>query len=52
MMSDLCQRLGLKGSVGSDFHTPKFPWAELGRIPTLPKNVEPIWSDWGYKVEV
>jgi predicted metal-dependent phosphoesterase TrpH len=47
MLSDLCQRLDLKGSLGSDFHTPKYPWAELGRIPNLPKNVQPIWSDWG-----
>jgi len=46
MMSDLCQRFGMKASVGSDFHTPKFPWAELGRIPALPKSVEPIWSGW------
>lgn len=46
MLSDLCQRIGLKGSQGSDFHTPKYPWAELGRIPSLPKNVEPVWSGW------
>jgi len=52
MMSDLCQRMDLKGSLGSDFHTPKFPWAELGRIPKLPKNVQPIWAGWAYDGEV
>jgi len=47
MMSDLCQRFDLKASVGSDFHTPSFPWANLGRIPPLPKTLKPIWQDWG-----
>jgi 3',5'-nucleoside bisphosphate phosphatase len=46
MLSDLCQRMGLKGSQGSDFHTPKYPWAELGRIPSLPANVDPVWQAW------
>jgi predicted metal-dependent phosphoesterase TrpH len=46
MLSDLCQRMALKGSIGSDFHSPKYRWAELGRIPSLPKSVVPIWQDW------
>jgi predicted metal-dependent phosphoesterase TrpH len=46
LLSDLCQRMQLKGSVGSDFHSPKYAWAELGRIAALPKSVEPVWSDW------
>lgn len=46
LLSDLCQRMQLKGSLGSDFHSPKYAWAELGRIVSLPKSVEPIWSDW------
>ena len=46
LLSDLCQRMQLKGSLGSDFHSPKYAWAELGRIASLPKSVEPIWSDW------
>jgi len=50
LMSDLCNRFELKGSVGSDFHTPEYPWANLGRIPRLPDSVEPIWRDWGLSV--
>ena len=46
MLSDLCQRMNLKGSLGSDFHSPNYAWAELGRIPSLPSSVEPVWSDW------
>jgi len=48
LLSDLCQRFDLKGSIGSDFHSPKYPWAELGRIASLPHSVCPVWADWGY----
>jgi len=34
----------LYGSVGSDFHTPKNQWVELGRLPPLPVNIKPIWQ--------
>ncbi len=47
LLSDVCQRMNLKGSVGSDFHSPNYAWAELGRIPKLPESVEPVWSEWG-----
>ena len=47
LLSDLCQRFELLGSVGSDFHTSKYPWAELGRIPALPDSVKPVWDSWG-----
>lgn len=50
LMSDLCNRFELKGSIGSDFHTPDYPWANLGYIPSLPASVEPIWRDWGLDV--
>ncbi len=46
MLADLCQRMDVKASVGSDFHTPRFAWAELGRVPVLPDSVVPIWSEW------
>lgn len=48
MLSDVCQRMNLKGSVGSDFHSPDYAWAELGRIPKLPESVESVWSEWVY----
>ncbi len=34
----------LYGSVGSDFHTPKNQWVELGRLAPLPTNIKPIWQ--------
>lgn len=46
MLADLCRRYELLGSVGSDFHSPKYAWAELGRVQALPDSVTPIWKDW------
>ena len=47
LLADLCSRYELKGSLGSDFHSPAQPWVKLGAIPSLPKSVLPIWSEWG-----
>ncbi len=38
------QQFELHGSMGSDFHTPKNQWVELGRLAPLPINIPPIWS--------
>lgn len=34
----------LYGSVGSDFHSPKNQWVELGRLAPLPTNIKPVWQ--------
>jgi hypothetical protein len=41
----LCQKFGLKASVGSDFHQPT-PWNELGRSLYLTDDIDRIWSSW------
>ncbi|WP_255375023.1 MULTISPECIES: PHP domain-containing protein [unclassified Oleiphilus] len=46
MLGDMCRRFGLYGSVGSDFHSPDWSWAELGRIQPLPETVKPVWELW------
>lgn len=46
MLSDLCHRYGLFASLGSDFHSPKYRWAELGQIPSLPDSANPVWVLW------
>ena len=33
-------------SCGSDYHGPEHTWAELGKIPPLPDECQPIWSAW------
>jgi predicted metal-dependent phosphoesterase TrpH len=34
----------LYGSVGSDFHSDKNKWVELGRLAPLPEGIKPIWD--------
>jgi predicted metal-dependent phosphoesterase TrpH len=34
----------LYGSVGSDFHSPKNQWVELGHLAPLPVNIRPVWQ--------
>ena len=38
------RQFNLAGSMGSDFHTPKNPWIELGRLAQLPNDVPPVWG--------
>jgi predicted metal-dependent phosphoesterase TrpH len=38
------KQFDLYGSVGSDFHSPKNKWVELGRLAPLPINIKPIWQ--------
>jgi 3',5'-nucleoside bisphosphate phosphatase len=39
----LAVKFGLKGSVGSDFHSPQLTWNPLGRLAKLPDGIEPVW---------
>lgn len=43
-LARLCTENGLWASGGSDFHWPDRPWSELGRLPQLPKGLEPVWQ--------
>lgn len=40
----LAQAHGLAGSSGSDFHHDEQRWLSLGKVPPLPKDVEPVWT--------
>lgn len=40
----LAEKFELKASQGSDFHTPKNQWVELGRMANLPEGSRPIWE--------
>lgn len=42
-LSELCRRNGLWASRGSDFHVPGPDWCELGKIPSLPADLVPVW---------
>jgi len=42
----LANECGLLASSGSDFHSPKAVWAELGKIRALPEGSSPVWKNW------
>ena len=38
------KRLGLMGSVGSDFHDPAQGWIRLDRVRHMPSGITPVWE--------
>ncbi len=40
------QMFGLKASLGSDYHGKGISFMEMGRLPALPSNCQPVWYDW------
>ncbi len=44
MLSDLATKFNLLSSMGSDFHSPSQPWAQLGRVEPLPSSLTPVWD--------
>jgi predicted metal-dependent phosphoesterase TrpH len=38
---------GLLSSCGSDYHGPGESYRDLGRLPDLPLECKPVWSEWG-----
>lgn len=40
----LAVELELLASSGSDYHGPEKAWMDLGRLPPLPAEVEPVWN--------
>ena len=43
-IASICAKLELMASVGSDFHRPSQPWAQLGKTAALPANLTPVWT--------
>jgi predicted metal-dependent phosphoesterase TrpH len=41
----LARQFGLRGSIGSDFHSPQQVWNPLGRLAKLPHGIDPVWRD-------
>lgn len=41
----MARKHALLGSVGSDFHSPRFAWNPLGRSLKLPDCITPVWHD-------
>lgn len=45
-LAKIGMKFGLRGSMGSDFHEPTGPWAELGCCTEFPELIEPVWTLW------
>ena len=43
-MARVAKEFGLSASKGSDFHHPHQVWANLGKVPQLPVDIEPVWN--------
>jgi predicted metal-dependent phosphoesterase TrpH len=37
---------GFAASAGSDWHGPGESWLDLGALPPLPRDLEPVWQRW------
>ena len=45
-LARLANELGLAASCGSDFHHDSNCWSRPGRFPSLPLDVQPVWTTW------
>lgn len=41
----LAKQYQLKISTGSDFHSNKQGWRKLGKVPSVPKHLSPVWEN-------
>ncbi len=44
-MANLARQFGFRASRGSDFHGPGESRVDLGRLPDLPADLVPVWTD-------
>jgi 3',5'-nucleoside bisphosphate phosphatase len=44
--ADVARRYGFEASRGSDFHAPGEGRVELGSLPPLPSDLQPVWERW------
>jgi predicted metal-dependent phosphoesterase TrpH len=42
----VAREFGFMASRGSDFHGPGESWIDLGKLPNLPADLTPVWSQW------
>jgi len=44
--ANVARRYGLLASRGSDFHGPDESRVDIGTLPPLPADLQPVWHDW------
>lgn len=45
-VTNYAKRYDIAASLGSDYHNTKTPWAQLGKLKSLPRGLTPIWELW------
>ncbi len=45
-LTRMAAKYKLLASAGSDFHSPRYHWTEVGKYPPLRGDYEPVWSRW------
>ena len=45
IFADYARRFGFLASRASDFHAPGESWTDLGKLPDLPPDLKPVWSE-------
>ncbi|MDE2598079.1 MAG: PHP domain-containing protein [Rhodocyclaceae bacterium] len=45
IFADYARRFNLLASRASDFHAPGESWTDLGKLPDLPRDLTPVWSE-------
>lgn len=43
--ADYARRFGFLASRASDFHAPGESWTDLGKLPDLPSDLTPVWTE-------
>jgi len=44
--AELARQYALLSSRGSDYHGPGHSYMDMGRLPDLPSQCQPVWRDW------
>jgi hypothetical protein len=45
-VTNYAKRYDIAASLGSDYHNSKTPWAQLGKLTTIPQGLTPVWELW------
>jgi predicted metal-dependent phosphoesterase TrpH len=45
IFADYARRFDLLASRASDFHAPGESWTDLGKLPELPSDLKPVWTE-------
>lgn len=45
-ITNYAKRYDIAASLGSDYHSSKTPWTQLGKLTAIPQGLTPVWELW------